>query len=141
MGGSWQINHFSARCALDDMLCSYYGWPKSPAGCIPARRHVIMTLGFIAITLLVSCVVDDVSVVFELVGSTVGSLVICIIPGLIIMPRDEGPQDMMDGDELLSEPSSRGRKIGAYLFSGALLTVGFGVALSTLYVFVKSKLG
>ena len=70
--GSYPINHFSSRAALDDVLSAAFGWRAAAPGMAPAGRHVTQTLLFLALTTAVSLRVKDLGKVFQLVGSTAG---------------------------------------------------------------------
>ena len=83
--GSYPINHFSSRAALDDMLSAALGWRAAAPGMAPARRHVSQTMVFLALTTAVSLQVTDLGVVFQLVGSTAGVLVIFLVPALLLL--------------------------------------------------------
>jgi amino acid permease len=88
--GSYPINHFSSRAALDDLLSAAFGWRAAAPGMAPAGRHVPQTLLFLVLTTAASLRVRDLGRVFQLVGSTAGVLVICIIPGLLVLQPAPG---------------------------------------------------
>jgi hypothetical protein len=83
--GSYPINHHSSRAALDDVLCAWFGWVPAAPGMAPAKRHATQTLVFVLLTTITSLVVEDLGVVFQLVGSTAGVLVICFVPGALLL--------------------------------------------------------
>ena len=83
--GSYPINHHSSRAALDDVLCAWFGWVPAAPGMAPAKRHATQTLVFVLLTTITSLLVEDLGVVFQLVGSTAGVLVICFVPGALLL--------------------------------------------------------
>jgi amino acid permease len=91
--GSYPMNHFSARAALDDVLAASCGWTPAAPGTAPAARHVSQTLAFVLATTATALAVEDLGKVFQLVGSTAGVLVICWVPAalLLVPPPAEAP--------------------------------------------------
>mmetsp|Transcript_5101 Transcript_5101/g.18215 ORF Transcript_5101/g.18215 Transcript_5101/m.18215 type:complete len:405 (+) Transcript_5101:3322-4536(+) len=81
--GSYAMNHFSHRAALDDTLCAMFGWTKRAAGMAPLGRHVSQTIAFVFATGVVASLVSDLGAVFTVVGSTAAVLVIFVVPGLL----------------------------------------------------------
>ena len=88
---SYPINHFSARAALDDLLAAAFGWVPAAPGMAPARRHVTQTVAFLALTAATASAVEDLGVVFQLVGSTAGVLVICVVPAALLLRPSPTP--------------------------------------------------
>ena len=91
--GSYPMNQFSARAALDDVLAASCGWTPAAPGTAPAARHVSQTLAFVLATTATALAVEDLGKVFQLVGSTAGVLVICWVPAalLLVPPPAETP--------------------------------------------------
>ena len=96
--GSFPMNQFSARAALDDLLAAGFGWTPAAPGLAPIERHVSQTLMFLLATTLTALQIEDLGKVFQLVGSTAGVLVICWVPAaLLIIPK---PRDnVRHGDD------------------------------------------
>ena len=88
---SYPINHFSSRAALDDLLAAAFGWVPAAPGMAPARRHVTQTVAFLALTAATASAVEDLGVVFQLVGSTAGVLVICVVPAALLLRPSPTP--------------------------------------------------
>ena len=91
--GSYPMNQFSARAALDDVLAAACGWTAAAPGAAPTARHVSQTLAFVLATTATALAVEDLGKVFQLVGSTAGVLVICWVPAalLLVPPPAEAP--------------------------------------------------
>jgi hypothetical protein len=99
--GSYPMNHFSARAALDDVLAASCGWTPAAPGTAPAARHVSQTLAFVLATTATALAVEDLGKVFQLVGSTAGVLVICWVPAalLLVPPPAARASDAAAADE------------------------------------------
>ena len=65
--GSYPMNQFSARAALDDVLAASCGWTPAAPGTAPAARHVSQTLAFVLATTATALAVEDLGKVFQLV--------------------------------------------------------------------------
>ena len=83
--GSYPMNQFSARAALDDVLAAACGWTAAAPGAAPTARHVSQTLAFVLATTATALAVEDLGKVFQLVGSTAGVLVICWVPAALLL--------------------------------------------------------
>lgn len=83
--GSYPMNQFSARAALDDVLAAACGWTRAAPGAAPAARHVSQTLAFVIATTATALAVEDLGKVFQLVGSTAGVLVIFWVPAALLL--------------------------------------------------------
>ena len=99
--GSYPMNQFSARAALDDVLAAARGWTRAAPGMAPPARHVSQTLAFVLATTATALVVEDLGKVFQLVGSTAGVLVICWVPAalLLVPPPAARASDAAAADE------------------------------------------
>lgn len=105
---SYPINHFASRAALDDLyVAAVRSWKRrfkktrgddggddsgvtlgptpAPPGQAPAGRHYTQTVAFVASTTALALAVDDLGVVFQLVGATAGATVIFILPGILLL--------------------------------------------------------
>jgi len=111
---SYPINHFASRAALDDLyVAAVRSWKRrlkktrgdrddggddsgvtlgvtlgptpAPPGQAPAGRHYAQTIAFVASTTALALAVDDLGVVFQLVGAVCGSTVIFILPGILLL--------------------------------------------------------
>ena len=62
-------------------------WSAGPGGARDGarERHATQTLVFVLLTTITSLLVEDLGVVFQLVGSTAGVLVICFVPGALLL--------------------------------------------------------
>ena len=129
---SYPINHFASRAALDDLyvatVCFWkrrfkktrrddsgvtlgddsgvtLGPTPAPPGQAPAGRHYTQTVAFVASTTALALAVDDLGVVFQLVGATAGAAVIFILPGILLLlpgyhrPSGESPGPEREPDE------------------------------------------
>jgi len=108
--GSYPMNQFSARAALDDLLAAFLGWRKASPGLAPIKRHVLQTLIFITCTTATALRIEDLGKVFQLVGSTAGVLVICVVPAALLMM--EKPKVVPVASRGDSEGESRGDRNG-----------------------------
>ena len=99
--GSYPMNQFSARAALDDVLAAARGWTRAAPGMAPPARHVSQTLAFVLATTATALAVEDLGKVFQLVGSTAGVLVICWVPAalLLVPPPAARASDAAAADE------------------------------------------
>ena len=99
--GSYPMNQFSARAALDDVLAAACGWTAAAPGAAPTARHVSQTLAFVLATTATALAVEDLGKVFQLVGSTAGVLVICWVPAalLLVPPPAARASDAAAADE------------------------------------------
>eukprot|EP00299_Pterocystis_sp_00344_P007137 c2166_g1_i1.p1 GENE.c2166_g1_i1~~c2166_g1_i1.p1 ORF type:complete len:434 (-),score=79.41 c2166_g1_i1:70-1326(-) len=113
-GVSYPINHLPARVAILEFLPS-----------IPSLFYVETVIWYI-LAMALAMVVDDLGVVFRIIGSTVGVMVIFILPGWLLYGADHS-----DGLELL--PSrNKYEKIEAI----AMIVVGTVIGvLGVLFVF------
>ena len=102
---SYPINHFASRAALDDLyvagVCAWkrcfaktagdddsgvtLGPTPAPPGQAPVGRHCTQTVAFVASTTALALAVDDLGVVFQVVGATAGAVVIFILPGILLL--------------------------------------------------------
>ena len=102
---SYPINHFASRAALDDLyvagVCAgkrcfaktagdddsgvTLGPTPAPPGQAPVGRHCTQTAAFVASTAALALAVDDLGVVFQVVGATAGAVVIFILPGILLL--------------------------------------------------------
>jgi len=141
---SYPVNHYSARSAIDDLITSAMNWPKSPPTGAPTPRHVALTLGFFMTTLVISLIVSNLGSVFELIGSTVGSLVVLVLPAMMLWPGAVPLQyctspieEELEGEGGSSVWGSKERSLfGTHviykIYSSMLITLGCGVALITI---------
>ena len=77
MGIGYTISFYPARLALLDMTS------HSPA------VYILVTIGWFSAALAISLHVSDLGAVYSVVGSTVGVLLMFILPGLMHWPRQD----------------------------------------------------
>ena len=140
---SYPINHFASRAALDDVyVAAVRSWKRcfkktrssdggdnsgvtlgvtlgptpAPPGQAPAGRHYTQTVAFVASTTALALAVDDLGVVFQLVGATAGAIVIFILPGiLLLLPGYHGagpPGPERDGGRGPGDPDEESGDVG-----------------------------
>jgi len=76
-----------ARTCIDDLLVNHgvFEEVKDEGGArvIPDRRFYLETVFYVVVTTLVACVVPQISVVMDFIGSTLAGLQVFVFPGLL----------------------------------------------------------
>ncbi|MDA9079986.1 amino acid transporter [Candidatus Dependentiae bacterium] len=82
---TYPVSHFVSRAALDDVYVAMAGKEPVPPGRAPLKRHVCQTVLFVGMTTATALLVRDLGVVFRVLGSIGGSLVVFIMPGILLL--------------------------------------------------------
>ena len=82
---TYPVSHFVSRAALDDLYVAMAGKERVPPGRAPLKRHVGQTVVFVGMTTATALSVRDLGVVFRVLGSIGGSLVVFILPGILLL--------------------------------------------------------
>ena len=82
---TYPVSHFVSRAALDDLYVAMAGKEPAFPGRAPLKRHAGQTVVFVGMTTATAALVRDLGVVFRVLGSIGGSLVVFILPGILLL--------------------------------------------------------
>ena len=82
---TYPVSHFVSRAALDDLYVAMAGKEPAFPGRAPLKRHMGQTVVFVGMTTATALLVRDLGVVFRVLGSIGGSLVVFILPGILLL--------------------------------------------------------
>ena len=83
---TYPVSHFVSRAALDDLYVAMAGKEPAFPGRAPLKRHMGQTVLFVGMTTATALLVSDgLGVVFRVLGSIGGSLVVFIMPGILLL--------------------------------------------------------
>jgi hypothetical protein len=82
---SYPINHFPARLIELSVLNHFRPLPPEPGSTSFMLRYNVLTVAYVAVTLVVAIAVRDLGRVYMIIGSTGGVLVIFVVPGLLLL--------------------------------------------------------
>ena len=82
---TYPVSHFVSRAALDDVYVAMAGKERALPGRAPLKRHAGQTVVFVGMTTATAALVRDLGVVFRVLGSIGGSLVVFIMPGILLL--------------------------------------------------------
>ena len=82
---TYPVSHFVSRAALDDLYVAMAGKEPAFPGRAPLKRHMGQTVVFVGLTTATALLVRDLGVVFRVLGSIGGSLVVFIMPGILLL--------------------------------------------------------
>lgn len=78
--GHYPLNHHPARLCVEDLLHVMLDWTS-----IPFWLSALITLGYVVSTIAVAVLVQDLGSVLHMIGGTVASMMIFLLPGLILI--------------------------------------------------------
>jgi hypothetical protein len=83
---TYPVSHFVSRAAIDDLYAAMAGKERVCPGRAPLKRHMGQTVVFVGMTTATAALVSDgLGVVFRVLGSIGGSLVVFIMPGILLL--------------------------------------------------------
>ena len=82
---TYPVSHFVSRAAIDDLYAAMAGKEPAFPGRAPLKRHMGQTVVFVGMTTATALLVRDLGVVFRVLGSIGGSLVVFILPGILLL--------------------------------------------------------
>ena len=117
---TYPVSHFVSRAALDDLYVAMAGKERVPPGRAPLKRHMGQTVVFVALTTATALSVSDgLGVVFRVLGSIGGSLVVFILPGILLLqPKYHAVGIDVDGSVGDGDGDTQGADFGGRVPTG-----------------------
>merc|ERR1712176_903218 len=138
---SYPMLLFPARAVLDEMIGDCLAWEPAQPGQAPFKRHYGLTLVVFGLSLIVSLAVSDLGKVFEVVGATSCTIMMLLMPGLLLIPKqwedfriERFEKHGAEPPEAEYESRTGFGKFLAWLPSISLLTLAVVIIVSSLYV-------
>ena len=116
---TYPVSHFVSRAALDDVYVAMAGKERAFPGRAPLKRHVGQTVVFVGMTTATALLVRDLGVVFRVLGSIGGSLVVFILPGILLLsPKYHAVGIDVDGSVGDGDGDTQGADFGGRVPTG-----------------------
>jgi hypothetical protein len=117
---TYPVSHFVSRAAIDDLYAAMAGKERVCPGRAPLKRHMGQTVVFVGMTTATAALVSDgLGVVFRVLGSIGGSLVVFIMPGILLLqPKYHAVGIDVDGIYGDGDGDTQGADFGGRVLTG-----------------------